>query len=69
MVVRDEGRGSADIVVMQRIKFSDVFHLDCIKPPGSATPCFSAFVLTCCHSLLMLLSNKQNIYLYDVYFS
>lgn len=59
MVVRDEGRGGANIMVMQRInmKFLDVYHLDCLKPPGSATPCFSASVLTCCHSLLMLLSN------------
>lgn len=69
MVVRDEGRRGADVVVMQRIKFLDVFHLDCFMLLGSGTPCFCASVLTCCHSLLMILSNRQNIYLYDVYFS
>lgn len=57
MVVRDEGRRSAYIVVMQRIKFLDVFIFDCLKPPGSGTSCLCASVLTCCHSLLMLLSN------------
>lgn len=29
MVVRDEGRRGADVVVMQRIKFLDVFIFDC----------------------------------------
>lgn len=63
MVVRDEGRRGADVVVMQRIKFLDVFHLDCLKPLGSGTlcSCLCASVMTCCHSLLMPLSNRQNV--------
>lgn len=63
MVVRDEGRRGANIMVMQRInmKFLDVYHLDCLKLPGSGTPCFSASVLTCCHSLPMFPSIIQNI--------
>ncbi len=63
MVVRDEGRRGANIMVMQRInmKFLDVYHLDCLKPPGSGTPCLSVFVLTCCHPLLMLPFIIQNI--------